>query len=485
MKKYLLLAVIAALVLYYFGLFADFIQLFKLADGHTNWQYVANWSSGVLITALSITAVILFLSRAETTRANLELKAIKNDLEIRVQERTATLDESNRLLKEEIDQHLETTNRLHASETYIKNVLESMPTMLVGLNAKGEITQWNKKAEQNTGIAAKDALGKNLWDAYPIVTVTESQVKQALEKKLTLNFKQSQRGLFHYDTTIYPLQGALEPGVVILIVDMTNQVKSENKLIQRDKMSAMGELASSMAHDINVPVQAILSDISRAQQVLKGISDQVHPAACAQLAGQLAELDRELSDVASQGKHAVAIVSNLLNFASSHEETKQESDVAEIMDHTIELARSVLSLPHGLRFTDLTIERDYDQDLPLLPCFVSEIQQVFLSLLRHCFYAIGEVDREGYIPTIRVRILACYDALWVKISHNGLGLTSDEQQYIFEPYFGNEKSDADYDAGKRLSFPHFIMTEHHPGQMAVTSDINVGTTFHIQLQLHA
>ncbi|PID42272.1 MAG: PAS domain-containing sensor histidine kinase [Proteobacteria bacterium] len=484
MKKYLFLALVVALILYFTGLFTDFIQLFKLEDGHTNWQYVANWSSGILILALTITVGVLFFSRAETARANLELTAIRNDLEIRVQERTATLDESNRLLKEEIEQHLETTNRLHASETYIKNVLESMPTMLVGLNARGEITHWNKKAEKNTGIAVKDALGKYLWDAYPIITVTKGQVSEALEKNVTLNFKQSQRDLFHYDITIYPLNGSIEPGVVILIVDMTNQVKSENKLIQRDKMSAMGELASSMAHDINVPVQAIFSDLSRARELVRAMSGQVR-SGCEPLSGQLDQLDRELQDVKSQGKHAAAIISNLLNFASSHDDTKQEAYVTEIMDHTIELARSALSLPHGLRFTDLTIERDYDQELPLLPCFVSEIQQVFLSLLRHCFYSIGEVDREDFIPVIRVRVLECYDALWIKISHNGKGLTSEEQQYIFEPYFSNEKPEVEYDAGKRLSFPYFIMTEHHNGQMAVTSDINAGTTFHIQLQLNA
>jgi signal transduction histidine kinase len=76
--------------------------------------------------------------------------------------------------------------------------------------------------------------------------------------------------------------------------------------------------------------------------------------------------------------------------------------------------------------------------------------------------------------------------LWIKVQHNGLGISYDEQQYIFEPFFTNKagKSSAeDYDAGKRLSFSHFIITEQHKGQLAVTSDMNVGTTFHIQLPL--
>ncbi len=485
MKKYLIMVVVAGLIIYFSGLWHWFENLFRFENGRMNWQYVANWSSGILITALSVTATVLYFSRQATDRANTELEAIRNDLEIRVKERTATLDEANRLLKEEIAQHLDTTNLLHASEAYIKNVLQSMPTVLIGLDQAGMITQWNKRAETNTGITAKDALGKYLWDAYPIVTVTESQVQDAVKNNATQNFKQSQRGLFHYDITIYPLQGTAEAGVVILIDDVTNEVKSENKLIHRDKMSSMGELASSMAHDINVPVQAIFSDITRASTLLSGIREQVGPNACDALSGQLDQLASELNDVSSRGKHAKAIIANLLQFASSHDNTKESVDVTEIMDQTLELARSVLALPHGLRFTDLTIERDYDQGLPTFPCFVSEFQQVLLSLLRHSFYAIGATERDGFIPTIRIRILECYDALWLKISHNGAGLTAEEQQYLFEPYFGSDKQDASYDAGKRLSFSHFIVTEHHNGQMAVTSDVNVGTTFHMQFQLNA
>jgi signal transduction histidine kinase len=54
--------------------------------------------------------------------------------------------------------------------------------------------------------------------------------------------------------------------------------------------------------------------------------------------------------------------------------------------------------------------------------------------------------------------------------------------YLFEPFFSSKPSDESHDPGKRLSFAYFIITEQHQGQMAVTSDIPTGTTFHIQLQ---
>ena len=120
----------------------------------------------------------------------------------------------------------------------------------------------------------------------------------------------------------------------------------------------------------------------------------------------------------------------------------------------------------------------------MIPCYVTELQQVFLSLFRHSCDALGRVERTDHKPTIKIQINKCHDALWIKIQHNGVGLSNEEQMYLFEPFFSNKPSEESYDAGKRLSFAYYIITEQHQGQMAVTSEINVGTTFHMQIQLN-
>ncbi len=478
MKKYLLFTAVALFTFYFAGLADALVQLFKDDQGHTNWQYLANWSSGILIILLSISATVLFFSRQAKQQANTELEAIKNDLEIRVKERTATLNESNQLLKEEVERHLATTDRLHTSEHYLNSILTSMPSMLVGLNPEGEITQWNKQAEKYTGVALQDALGKDLWQAYPLITITRDQFNEALTQRSPTTIRQSQRGLFHFDITIYPLRGSGESGVVLLVDDVSQQVKSENQLIQRDKISSMGELASSMAHDMNVPLQGMLEDIRHIESIMSHVS--VQDSTSDNTTHSQTEINTNLADAIVKGQQASAIVDNLLDFASSQQQDKQTTIMTEVMDHSIELAKSVLSLPQGMNFTDVAIEKEYDQNLPKVSCHVSEIQQVFLSLLRHCFYALGKAHGDDFVPTIRIRVLEGYDSLWLKISHNGIGLTSDEQQSIFEPYFSNQPLDSEDDADKRLSFSHFVVTEHHNGQMAVTSDVKLGTTFHMQ-----
>lgn len=448
---------------------AALIDYFKDEDGSTNWQYVANFSSSVLILLLSITAITLFFSHRRARRANQELEEIRKFLEQRVKERTATLNESNRLLEGEVVQHKETMARLEESEAYIKSIVDSMPLMLIGLNKDLNITQWNNWAESTTGIRSELVIGKNLWEAYPTITLSPEQAREVLNEKKSITIKHSQRGQYYFDITLYALQSNNDTGLVVLVDDVTKQSKAENMLIQRDKMSSMGELASAMAHDINIPLQAILDNLQSVKQVA---SSDSHP-----------EIDLLLQTAAGHGRQASAIVNNLLLFSRTQGDKQQLAHIPDIIDHTLELAQSVLADISGLKFNNIVIEKHYEDNLPGIPSYVSELQQVFLSLLRHACHSLGKADKENFQPKITVDVSEFYDSLWIKIQHNGRGLTTDEQQTIFEPFFQELTEEYAGELENRLSFSYFIITEHHHGHMAVTSDINVGTTFHIQLQL--
>ena len=296
-----------------------------------------------------------------------------------------------------------------------------------------------------------------------------------MQDQKTQLFRRTQRTHFHYEITLYPLAGAGDTGVVILIDNVTQQVLSENKLIQKDKMSAMGELASSMAHDINLPLQALIKDVQQALEKTAHVDDVVPEA--------LLQLTHYLRDAEERSQQAATITRNLLEFAHSERDIKPSINITKVMDHALELASATFATPYGLKFSQIEVLRDYEADLPQVPGFTSELQQVFLSLFRHAFYAIEANQPCERSPKISIKVINCYDALWIKVQHNGRGLTSEEQQFIFEPYFSNEPYNpgAEYDAGKRLSFSYFIITDHHLGQMTLTSDPEIGTTFHIQL----
>lgn len=443
---------------------ADVFWFVRNDDGSTNWQYVANFSSGILVIVLSLTALWLFFTRLQANRYNRELEEIRTQLELRVKERTATLED-------EIVEHRATTERLRSSEAYITSILRSMPLMLIGLNNENQITQWNQRAEEISGIASGTVMGRDLWQAYPTITITPQQIQQAQESNETLTIKYSQRGQYHFDITIYPLHNQLETGVVILIDDVTQRVHNETLLIQRDKMSSMGEMASIMAHDINVPLRAILKDV---QTVRLGLTDEP-------IDGM--GLNELLEDAMIRGQQATSVISNLLDYSGSGGGQKVMANMKDIINHSIELANDVLSVMAGLRFRDIKVTLDYADDVPELACYITELQQVFLSLFRHSCYALGKVDDLDHVPQINVEVTKFYENLWIRIQHNGRGITLEDQKTIFEPFAADGDANGSYNAGKRLSFSHFIITEQHQGQIAVTSDPDVGTTFHIQLPL--
>ncbi|WP_236014116.1 two-component system sensor histidine kinase NtrB [Marinobacterium alkalitolerans] len=457
---------------------ASLLAPFRNEDGSTRWQYVANFSSGVLIILLTIVVITLFITWRRARRYNIELEEIRGHLEERVQDRTAKLEQ-------EVSEHVITTQRLQASEAYIRNILSSMPLVLVGLDADGTITQWNRRAEERSGIAADEAIGQNLWSIYPDITVTPKHIEQSLERNESLTLRYSQPGSYHMDITVYPLEHTQTPGVVILVDDVTRQVIAENMLIHHDKLSSMGELATAMANDINPPLQAILFDLRNFQSLLESGRLQEGQN------GQQAEVERVqqlLENASENGRQVESVIRNLLEFARGRSSKAHDANVVDILEHSVEQASDALSLPNAQPFRNMQIERHYEDSLPMAPCYITELQQVFLSLFRHTYQALVDKARRSdadFTPTIKLFVSECYDALSIRIQHNGTGLTSEEQMYLFEPYLhkGNEAKAAE-DADKRLSFPYFVITEQHKGHMAVTSDPEIGTTFHIQLELH-
>lgn len=435
------------------------LDLFRYADGSTNWQYVSNTSGSLLIIALSYVVVRLLLSRAESRRYSRQLEQIRSELEQRVQQRTATLDEFNQLLKEsnralesEASQHKETAQQLQQSQHYLSNVLASMPLILIGLDSAGAVTQWNRRAAEISGIDAEQAIGANLWEIYPAITVQPGQVNQALTQAKTVTIKHSQRGQYHFDITIYPLSSSRAPGVVVLIDDVTDRILAENSLIQRDKMSSMGELAAVMARDLATPLTAVAGALERGDSAAASARNQ----------------------------QAQAIIANLLSFSQQRGGAVEAIAMPALVDSAIERAGQLLSAPSGLLFSAIEVQRHYPEQLPVIAGYRAELEQALLSLLRHACIALADSAK----PSLTVTVTERSGAVWLSVQFFGQLLSDEQQRLLFEPaYQQDQPSNDSLDAGERLSFAHFIVCEQHRGNLAVTSNAEYGTTFHLRLPL--
>ncbi|HLT63279.1 MAG TPA: ATP-binding protein [Pseudohongiella sp.] len=436
---------------------ADIFAVFRYEDGRTNWQYIANTSASLLIIVLSIVLFFLVKAHIRARRSNKALTEIKATLEQRVEQRTAVLQE--------------TAEQLRKRENYIASIVDSMPVMLVGLNQQLQVTQWNHLAETTTGRPFADVAGMDLWKAYPAITLTEEQVRHVLSTGETLNLKHTQRGQYSFDITIYRLEHDDDTGIVILISDITKQVKAENKVAERDKLSALGELASAMAYDISLPINTIFQRVSDARQRIEAVD----------LGPMKDQLLQEVEVVRQSAQQAKAISENLLALSASHQREPEQADVTRIMENSIAAATELFNDVDGLAFRDVTVRRRYEDDLPAVKCIPDELEQVFVRLLRSAFYALKDSGADAVEPVITVDISNFMDTLWIKVSHKGRGLSDEEQLEIFEPYFSMSASTATCPVERRLSYPYFIITEHHRGLMSVTSDEQSGTTFNIQL----
>ena len=454
MKQWLTLLAFSSISSY---AYADIFWYFRNPDGSTKWQYIANFSSSVLILTLFIVLLFLLLANRRAGRANRELTDIKASLEDRVARRTASL--------------IETTEALKSREEYITSIVESMPLMLIGLNQRMEIIQWNRVAETSTGRPIASVLGKNLWEAYPAIALTPDQVADVLRSKKTVIIKHSQRDQYYFDITIYALTDNGETGVVILVDDITKQMKAENKVAERDKISSMGELASAMAYDINLPLQSILTSLLDAQEKV----------AANDLSTIKTELLATLKNACLSGQQASSIIENLLDLANSHNDEKAPADIGILMDQSIKLADNLFADLSGLKFSAINTSRHYHEGLPKIPCYQSELQQVFIRVLRNAFHSLNGSAQTA--PAINIEISEFYDSLWIKVQHNGRPLTPLEQEDIFQPFFSISEREPACPVEHRLSYSYFIITDHHDGQMSVTSDEKFGTCFNIQLPL--
>ncbi|MCK5349680.1 MAG: GAF domain-containing protein, partial [Desulfobacula sp.] len=147
-------------------------------------------------------------------------------------------------------------------KNYLHNIINSMPSILVGVDKKGLVTQWNFQAELETEVKAEDAKEKNLVDVFPRLSQNMNQINESIQyNKIKTRLKQKYstgKETRYEDIIIYPLITNGVDGVVIRMDDITDQVRLEEMMIQSEKMLSIGGLAAGMAHEINNPLAGIL-----------------------------------------------------------------------------------------------------------------------------------------------------------------------------------------------------------------------------------
>jgi PAS domain S-box-containing protein len=384
-----------------------------------------------------------------------------------------------------LEQSFLKTNEL---KILLKNITDSMPSSLITVDRDMKVVQWNKKTEQITGVASKDAEGTSVDNCFPFSKHEISLIKKTLrtgkpsvETKIKRKDGSSDEVKYE-DIFVFPLISDKTNGGVIRVDDVTEKVKMEELVIQSEKMLSVGGLAAGMAHEINNPLSGILT----AAQVLENrmIKDLPANIQAAKECGTTFEVikeyinKRELSSVLnhinSSGVRAATIVGDMLSFSRKSESLFARCNIITLMDKTIELAATDYDLKTKFDFKKILVTRSYNKSTPEIKCDSSKIQQVFLNILINGAHAMAEVSNLNK-PEFQININHKRGLLKIEICDNGPGIPTNIRGKIFEPFFSTKE--VGVGTGLGLSVSYFIITDLHKGTLEVRSREGKGTTF--------
>ena len=383
---------------------------------------------------------------------------------------------------------------LHEARNALDNIINSMPSVIAGVDAQGRVTQWNNRARAATGLTAQAARGRPLAEVLPRFAPHLAGLPEALAQGRPLAKDKidvsTDDGQHYAELMVFPLEAGGPSGAVVRIDDITERVRMEEMLAQSEKMISLGGLAAGMAHEINNPLGGVVQGV---QNILRRLSPELpanlrDAASCGlDLASSLPcylkqrQIPAFLEEIRECGERAIRIVANMLAFSRNSGPRMEPASLPAILDRGVELAANDYDLKKYYDFRKIHITRDYAADLPPIPCAPMEIEQVILNLLKNAAHALAA--RPGPQAPAHIGLKAGLEGglARIEIADNGAGMDDAVRQRIFEPFFTTKPAGAG--TGLGLSVSYFII-QKHGGTLSVTSQPGQGATFVILLPVN-
>jgi len=456
-----------------------------------------NWIALFAIYTVVLAAVLMTMRHRyrQQVRQYRDLENAYRQQEREVSERTQSLRATNSELYQEIQQRELGAQQLRAAQTYLNSIIDSMPSVVIGVTSDGRITHWNTQARLTTGCG-NDAIGQYLWEVYPALPVDLLAIQQAIASHTPSTreaCKLVSGAETHYlDITVYPLQaesGADHPEAIIQASDVTVRVLMEKNLVQNEKLLSLGELAAGVAHEINNPLGAILQHVQNIERRTSAGLAQNQMAA-EQAGTRMEAIEKYLEErqvkkllhgIREAGERSARLVANMLDF-SYKSQPQVPTAINRLVEDCLALSANQLRVHHGDSDATIAVVLHLDESLPDVTCSPAEIQQVILNLLRNAAQCFNDpASPPVSSPTITVTTGREAKSVVIQIRDNGPGMPDHVRQHAFEPFFTTKP--VGQGTGLGLSISYFIITRHHRGRIDVESAPGGGTCFSVRLPL--
>jgi two-component system NtrC family sensor kinase len=363
----------------------------------------------------------------------------------------------------DITDRREAERRYRRERDFNRNILNNTQSMIMVLDTAGLVSYANRRCFES-GYREADLLG------HPLVNMVPSGRRRVLSETLDRTLRgiaidnleipllRGNGTAGHFSISLSPMrdeQGHIN-SIVVVMTDITDSASLQAKLMHTEKMAALGQLVSGVAHEVNNPLAAIV-----------GFTDLLleNPAVPS-------EAKDELLVILQEAQRTRVIVQNLLSFARQMPAQREPVRLNSLVQQTLKL-RSYDFSNHGVEVTE-----HYDADLPLIIGDPHQLQQVFLNILNNAYDAIQEVRRPG-----RMSISTKLQDGQIEISFrdNGPGILHPER--IFDPFFTTKE--VGKGTGLGLSICYGIIRAHHGEILARNSSDGKGCTFLVRLPVVA
>jgi two-component system, cell cycle sensor histidine kinase and response regulator CckA len=361
---------------------------------------------------------------------------------------------------------------LLARERWFSTTLQSIGDAVLATDTRGRILFMNPLAEQLLGWMLNDVIGRpieqvvRLVDAegQPIMAPAYKALEQGLIVQLGPNTRLVQRDgawrtVEDSSAPILAEHGELL-GAVVIFRDVTEAREMERRLLQSERMAAIGSLAASMVHELNNPLSYVMANMEMARSA-------IHAHKSADATHTLSELDELLREAMHGAQRVSSIVQDLRNFARAETSPRGLIDLHHVIDEAIRLTTPQVHAAGALR-------REYGV-IPYIVGDAGQLSQVFINILLNAALAIQRVS-EG---SILVRTFTNErGAAIIEISDNGPGILPSIQQRIFDPFFTTRAPGEGLGLGLSLSLN---ICQDHDGDITASSSPGEQTTFRVAL----
>src|SRR5215216_1507478 len=368
-------------------------------------------------------------------------------------------------------------SELQVGEERFRRVVEAAPNAMIMVNQEGQITLANQQAEKTFGYPREELLGR------PIEMLVPERLRSGHQGFRHDYLCDSQarpmgagRELFgrRKDGSDVPVEIGLSPlhtskGLLVLAstVDITERKVAEleaarqrHELAHLARVTALGELSSSLAHELTHPLTAILSNAQAAQRFLA--NDDV----------DLDEVREILNDIVTQDQRAGEVIHGLRLLLKKGElqEHCDDVDLNEVIRDVVNLMRS------DLINRNVTVDTDLAQNVPAITGDRVQLQPVLLNLALNGCEAMAEYN------SLERRLLIASQwedgAVQMSVTDRGSGIPEEKMQQVFERFFTTKKEGM----GLGLSVCRTIIDAHR-GKIWATNNAGGGATFHLSLPI--